>query len=42
MSAAVADGPQSEIFDQAENRLWTAMAVLYGLLEGKLGATPRA
>lgn len=37
VSAGVADGPQSVIFDQAENRLWTAMAVLYGLLEGKLG-----
>lgn len=37
VSAAVADGVQSAIFDQAENRLWTAMAVLYALLEGKLG-----
>lgn len=37
VSASVADGAQSAIFDQAENRLWTAMAVLYGLLEGKLG-----
>jgi ornithine carbamoyltransferase len=32
----VADGPQSVIFDQAENRLWTSMAILYALLEGKL------
>jgi len=36
VSAEVADGPRSVIFDQAENRLHTAMAVLYGLLEGKL------
>jgi ornithine carbamoyltransferase len=36
VSADVADGPQSYIFDQAENRLWTSMAVLYALLEGKL------
>jgi ornithine carbamoyltransferase len=32
----VADGPQSVIFDQAENRLHTAVAILYALLEGKL------
>jgi ornithine carbamoyltransferase len=37
VSAEVADGPRSMIFDQAENRLWTAMGVLYALLEGKLG-----
>lgn len=36
VTADVADGPQSYIFDQAENRLWTSMAVLYALLEGKL------
>ncbi len=30
------DGPQSVIFDQAENRLHTAVAVLYALIEGKL------
>jgi ornithine carbamoyltransferase len=36
VSGEVVDGPQSVIFDQAENRLWTSMAVLYGLLEGKL------
>ena len=41
VSASVADGPQSVIFDQAENRLWTAMAVLYGLLEGRLGSSRR-
>jgi ornithine carbamoyltransferase len=32
----VADGPQSVIFDQAENRLHTAVAILYALIEGKL------
>jgi ornithine carbamoyltransferase len=36
VTAEVADGPQSVIFDQAENRLWTSMAVLYALLEDKL------
>ncbi|HEY3499088.1 MAG TPA: ornithine carbamoyltransferase [Polyangiaceae bacterium] len=36
VSADVADGPQSVIFDQAENRLWTSMSILYGLIEGKL------
>lgn len=36
VTAEVVDGPQSVIFDQAENRLWTSMAILYGLLENKL------
>jgi len=36
VSAGVADGPSSLIFDQAENRLHTAQAVLYALIEGKL------
>ena len=36
VTADVADGPQSLIFDQAENRLWTSMAILYALVEGKL------
>jgi ornithine carbamoyltransferase len=36
VSADVADGPRSVIFDQAENRLHTATAILYALLEGKL------
>jgi ornithine carbamoyltransferase len=36
VTAEVADGPQSAIFDQAENRLWTSMGILYALLEGKL------
>src|SRR4051812_19257507 len=36
VTADVVDGPQSVIFDQAENRLWTSMAVLYALVEEKL------
>ncbi len=36
VSAEVADGPQSVIFDQAENRLHTSTAILYSLLESKL------
>jgi ornithine carbamoyltransferase len=28
----VIDGPQSIVFDQAENRMWAQMAVLYHLL----------
>ena len=42
VTADVADGPQSVIFDQAENRLWSAMAILYGLLENKLEGSRRA
>jgi ornithine carbamoyltransferase len=34
VSAEVADGERSVIFDQAENRLWTQMAVLYLLVRG--------
>jgi len=41
VSAEVADGPRSVIFDQAENRLHTAAAVLYALLEGKLEGAKR-
>jgi len=41
VSAEVADGPRSVIFDQAENRLHTAAAVLYSLLEGKLEGAKR-
>jgi ornithine carbamoyltransferase len=41
VTADVADGPQSVIFDQAENRLWSSMAILYGLLEGKLTGSRR-
>jgi ornithine carbamoyltransferase len=41
VTADVADGPQSVIFDQAENRLWSAMAILYGLVENKLEGSRR-
>jgi ornithine carbamoyltransferase len=41
VSAEVADGTRSVIFDQAENRLHTAAAILYSLLEGKLEGTKR-
>ena len=33
VTAGVMDGPQSVVFDQAENRLHTAVAVLYALAE---------
>jgi ornithine carbamoyltransferase len=36
VTAEVIDGPQSVVFDQAENRLHTAQAVLYALLTGSL------
>lgn len=36
VTAEVVDGPQSVVFDQAENRLHTSVAVLYALLEGIL------
>jgi ornithine carbamoyltransferase len=35
VAAAVVDGPQSVVFEQAENRLHTSAAVLLGLLEGR-------
>lgn len=41
VTADVADGPRSVIFDQAENRLHTAAAILYSLLEGKLEGAKR-
>lgn len=41
VSAEVADGARSVIFDQAENRLHTAAAILYALLEGKLEGAKR-
>jgi ornithine carbamoyltransferase len=41
VTAEVADGPQSVIFDQAENRLWTSMAILYALLEDKLDGSAK-
>jgi ornithine carbamoyltransferase len=37
VTADVMDGPRSVVWDQAENRLHTAVAVLYALLERKLG-----
>jgi len=41
VTAEVADGPRSVIFDQAENRLHTAAAILYSLLERKLEGAKR-
>ncbi|HEY2409467.1 MAG TPA: ornithine carbamoyltransferase [Polyangiaceae bacterium] len=41
VSAEVADGKRSVIFDQAENRLHSALAVLYALLEAKLEGAKR-
>lgn len=41
VTAEVADGPRSAIFDQAENRLHTAAAILYALLERKLEGAKR-
>ncbi len=40
VTADVADGPASVIFDQAENRLHTSVAILYALVEGKLAGAP--
>jgi ornithine carbamoyltransferase len=40
VTADVADGPSSVIFDQAENRLHTSVAILYALVEGKLTGAP--
>lgn len=36
VAAGVIDGPRSVVFDQAENRLPTAQAVLYALVKGHL------
>ncbi len=36
VTAEVADGPQSRIFDQAENKLHTAVAILEALVGGTL------
>lgn len=41
VTAEVMDGPASVVFDQAENRLHTSVAILYGLLEGKLSGSTR-
>jgi ornithine carbamoyltransferase len=41
VTAEVADGSRSVIFDQAENRLHTAVAILYALLESKLEGNRR-
>src|SRR6478609_8019639 len=41
VTAEGADGPRSVIFDQAENRLHSAIAILYALLEGKLEGASR-
>ena len=35
VDADVLDGPRSAVFDQAENRLHTQMALLLTLLDGK-------
>lgn len=32
VAAEVIDGPQSVIYDQAENRMWSQMAVLFQLM----------
>jgi ornithine carbamoyltransferase len=43
VAAEVMDGPRSVVWDQAENRLHTSVAVLYALIERKLeGANPAA
>jgi ornithine carbamoyltransferase len=36
VAASVIDGPQSVVFDQAENRLHTATAILHELISGHL------
>jgi len=36
IDAAVLDGPRSVVFDQAENRMWTAQAVVAALVRGEL------
>ncbi len=41
VTAEVVDGPRSVVFDQAENRLHTAMAILYALLENRLHGAER-
>lgn len=41
VDAAVIDGPRSLVFDQAENRLHTAHALLAALLDGRLEGSTR-
>jgi ornithine carbamoyltransferase len=36
VAAAVIDGPQSVVLDEAENRMHTAQALLIALIEGRL------
>jgi ornithine carbamoyltransferase len=40
VAAEVIDGPRSVVFDQAENRLHTAVAILHALVRGELGGAP--
>ena len=42
VSADVVDGPQSVVFDQAENRLHTAAAILCALLQGQMAGAAGA
>lgn len=42
VTAEVVDGPRSIVFDQAENRLHTAVALLYALVEERLGGHARS
>lgn len=42
VSAEIVDGPRSVVFDQAENRLHTAAAVLEALVRGELHGTASA
>ena len=39
IAAEVLDGPRSVVIDEAENRLWTAMAVLLRVLQGSVVST---
>jgi ornithine carbamoyltransferase len=37
VAAEVIDGPQSAVWQQAENRMWTEQALLYALTTGDWG-----